>query len=274
MKRPWTGPAAWHVFDRGSRRLELFRDDQDRRMYLSVLETALEVSEAELWAYALMSNHDHLILYGDSDQLTRCMGRLKTDYAVYHNRRYGLSGAAFEGPYHAYTQGSRYLLRRRLAYVCLNPEKAGLRGVSDSWLWTSLPAYTGVADGPPPLKVEVDAALAAIDPDPQAALALIHQSVEKERRRPDPPRGGHPRACDLQLDQFEWLLEYAEEQRFALGNEDPVEVAAYWGYLTGVPLRVMGRRLQMRTYSVRDWLGRFRSSVDADPARRQRLSLP
>jgi REP element-mobilizing transposase RayT len=143
MRRVKTGPVAWHVFDRGCRRLELFRDDDDRRTFFEVLKSALAFSRCVLWAYALMSNHYHLVLYGSSFELSRCMKRLNQWYSYYHNRKYGLKGAAFEGSYKAFPQKSMHLLFRIIAYVILNPWRAGLRAVEDSWLWTSLRAYRG-----------------------------------------------------------------------------------------------------------------------------------
>src|SRR5687767_1712152 len=96
----------WHVFNRGSRRMALFRDDQDARVFAALLQTALNLSGCVLWAYLLMTNHFHLAIRGSSDQLSRCMRYAEGFYSIYHNKRYGLSGAAFEGRYESYPQGT------------------------------------------------------------------------------------------------------------------------------------------------------------------------
>src|SRR5687768_2361638 len=119
-------PADWHAFNRGSRRMALFRDDEDARVFVALLRSALELSGCVLWAYVLMTNHFHFAIRGSSAQLRRCMHYEEGLYSHYHNRRYGLSGAAFEKRYEAYPQGTLPMLLRTIAYVLMNPVAAGL----------------------------------------------------------------------------------------------------------------------------------------------------
>src|SRR5436190_11695413 len=64
MKRRTLAPIGRHVFARGTRRLQLFHDDEDYLQFIIFLKHALSKSGCVLWAFTLMSNHYHLVLYG------------------------------------------------------------------------------------------------------------------------------------------------------------------------------------------------------------------
>src|SRR5258706_4456804 len=154
MRRLQCDPAGWHVFARGTRRLLLFRDDADFETFLRFLGFSLFKSGCELWAYALMSNHYHLILYGSSGQLSKCMFHLNRLYSRYHNERYNLGGHVFHGPYKAFRAPTFRLLLWKVAYVFLNPVKAALCDHPEEYLWSGYSSFLGMEGSP----LEVQAA--------------------------------------------------------------------------------------------------------------------
>ena len=54
--------AVYHVMARGDRREAIFHDDEDRRMFLAVLEEACGRTGWLCQAYVLMPNHYHLVI--------------------------------------------------------------------------------------------------------------------------------------------------------------------------------------------------------------------
>ena len=52
---------AYHVTQRGSNRQKVFFSVGDRKMYLSLLRQQAAEAEVRVLAYALMSNHVHLV---------------------------------------------------------------------------------------------------------------------------------------------------------------------------------------------------------------------
>jgi hypothetical protein len=54
--------AIYHVINRGDRREDIFKDDQDRRRFLSTLDEACAKTEWQVHAYCLMRNHFHLVI--------------------------------------------------------------------------------------------------------------------------------------------------------------------------------------------------------------------
>lgn len=273
MRRLHCKPIAWHVFARGARRLELFRDDQDRAQFLSLLSYSLAQSGCVLWAYLLMTNHYHLVLYGSSDQLTSCMRRLGTMYSLYHNRRYGLNGHAFDGPYQAYPQPTPLLTLWTVAYVFMNPVKAGLCSRAEDYPWSGYRSFIGVPGSP--LRVDPSALQRLIDPDPKKAWHRFHLAMEAEKRRPPRPVHGRLTMIEVHLQQFGWLLEYATEHPLPAAGVDATTLAIYWARQCGISPRAMAQVLGLKDAR---WVGKrvrwVKDRIRTEPGLEQLLAPP
>jgi putative transposase len=225
-------PVDWHVYNRGSRRMALFRDDQDAAVFIALLRTAVEASGCVLWAYLLMTNHFHLALRGDSRQLSRCMHDLEGFYSKYHNKRYGLSGAAFEGRYEAYPQGTIPLLLRTIAYIFMNPVAAGMVGSPEAYGWSSYSSY--FSDEPSPLRLNALLLLERVSSSLADARTQLGVFLERELRRIQ--RKEHRpglSARDLQANHFDWLVEEARARQESLEGRDPLLLAVFWAQQAG-----------------------------------------
>jgi REP element-mobilizing transposase RayT len=273
MKRPKRKPVGWHVMARGCRRLELFRDAEDYRQFLAILKYALEISGCILWAYTLMTNHYHLVLYGSSEALTACMRRVNGLYSSYHNRRYGHSGHAFDGPYLAYPQFSLVLLLRTIAYVLLNPLGAGWKRSLEEYPWSSYRSYRGRPGDP--LAVDVSDVMRRVHADPKVAWDLFWKAMEREAQRlATRPKKG-PSMADVHGEQFEWLLEHARERRADLGGVRATLVAMHWGRQVGISPRAIARVLgEPDVQKVRDQLRWIKRRLESDPDLAERAKLP
>lgn len=273
MRRAKMGPVTWHVYARGARRLDLFRDDEDRGEYLRLLELFARKAGVLLWAYALMSNHYHLIIHAASDPLTGLMMRLNHQYAIYHNRKYQLSGHLLDGPYRAHPLKAPLLILKKIAYVLLNPFKGGLETQVGRYPWTCLPCFRACPGSP--LPVHLDSLWASLRMKPEEGRRRFEQALTREQSKPARLRKDLPTALETQAQEFEWLLEHAEEMQAALLGEAPADVALYWGSLLGIPPRAMARVLSARTAgSIRASLCRLRKRFALDPALEEALPLP
>lgn len=267
-------PVDWHVFNRGSRRMALFRDDQDARVFMGLLKKGLELSGCVLFAYVLMTNHFHLALRGASHQLRRCMHYAEGFYAHYHNKRYGLSGAAFEGRYEAYPQGTLPWLLRTIAYLLMNPVAAGLVDAAEDYLWSNFASFFG--GRPWLLAGDADLLLDRVDPDPSVGQTRLRAFLEREEIR---IRKGEHRpglsAKDLQANHFDWLLEEAGRRRAVIDGFSPLALAVHWaqeaGFHRGAVAQVLGGPMSA---ALRRELSDLRRWIKEDPARSASLALP
>ena len=59
----------YHVTQRGNRRQAVFFREEDYRTYLTLLQEECQRWQLKLWAYCLMTNHVHLIVWPETDQI-------------------------------------------------------------------------------------------------------------------------------------------------------------------------------------------------------------
>ena len=115
--------ALHHIVIQGIERKAIFADDKDRENFLERLSILLQGTETPCYAWALMTNHVHLLLRSGTISIASIMRRLLTGYAVRFNRRYRRSGHLFQNRYKSILcQEDRYL-RQLVAYIHLNPVK-------------------------------------------------------------------------------------------------------------------------------------------------------
>jgi REP element-mobilizing transposase RayT len=265
--------ALWHVFARGTRRLELFRDDEDYRQFLNLLAFAIRESGSLLIAYAVMSNHYHLVLEASSEVLSTAMHHLNRMYSRYHNRKYGLTGHVFDGPYQAYRQRTPLLSLWTIAYVFLNPVKAGLCRRPEEYRWSGYKSFIG-SNGDV-LKVSSAAFMQKIGIETRTAWDRFHACIRAEMRRPSRVAAGRPSMLDVHADQFSWLVEHAAETLPAFSAEERTTIAIYWGRQCGIAPRAMARSLGMTdTYEIRQSLKRFKARLAEQPVLASAAELP
>ena len=130
-----------HVTQRGNNRQDVFLTDDDRRYYLSVLRDRSQQAGLQLLGYCLMTNHVHLVAVPTRpDSLARALGRAHSSYAQRFNRRYRRCGHLWQNRFYSCPVGGSHLLRA-LAYVDLNPVRAGLVGRAADYPWCSARAH-------------------------------------------------------------------------------------------------------------------------------------
>jgi len=90
------------------------------------LSALLTKSATKCYAWALMSNHLHLLLMPTRVSLSETMRRLLTGYAVYFNRKYQRSGHLFQNRYKSILCEEEPYFLELVRYIHLNPLRAGM----------------------------------------------------------------------------------------------------------------------------------------------------
>ena len=135
----------YHATVRGSGRRMLFEDDSDRRRFLERLARIARECQVEVHAWCLMSNHAHLLLAGDPNDISHLMQRFETGYSRHYNGRHGHAGPVFEGRYGCEAIDSEEHLLAALRYIHQNPIRAGESTHYDV-PWSSYAEYTGSSE--------------------------------------------------------------------------------------------------------------------------------
>jgi REP element-mobilizing transposase RayT len=100
MARQWRieyPGALYHVLSRGNNRQNIFVNDDDRQMFLELMEELNERFRVEVYAYVLMSNHYHLLLKTNEANLSKSMQWFGSTYTRRFNIKNGASGHLFQG---------------------------------------------------------------------------------------------------------------------------------------------------------------------------------
>ena len=147
----------YHVTARGVARREIFRSDDDGRVFLSTLGGVITERGWHCHCYCLMPNHYHLLVDTPRGDLPEGMRDLNSSYATRFNTAHELTGHVFQGRY-----GSRLIRSDPHAlevsrYIPLNPVRARLRPRPEDWPWSSYRATAGVVR--PPAWLTVDGVL-------------------------------------------------------------------------------------------------------------------
>jgi len=134
-----------HVIQRGNNKQAIFATAADYSMLLDLLEENAKKFDVAIHAYVLMSNHFHLFASPKTaDGLPKMMQAVGRSYVRLFNDRQGRSGTLWEGRYKStLIQTDRYLLAC-MAYIDLNPVRAGLVAQPHDYPWSSHLHYLGV----------------------------------------------------------------------------------------------------------------------------------
>jgi len=116
--------ALHHIIVRGIERAKVFRNDTDRDDFLNRMDKLISETESRCFAWALLSNHFHLLIKTGRVPVATLMRRLLTGYVVSFNRRYRRAGHLFQNRYKSILcQEDAYLLEL-VRYIHLNPIRA------------------------------------------------------------------------------------------------------------------------------------------------------
>jgi REP element-mobilizing transposase RayT len=127
----------YHVVARGNEKKPIFRDDEDRHLYLRRLSSCRRRFGFALYAYCLMENHVHLVLERGPARLSRVMLNLHSFYAQQFNERHERVGHLFQGRYKAILVDKQRYLLAVVRYVHENPTRAGIVGRPEDYRWSS-----------------------------------------------------------------------------------------------------------------------------------------
>jgi putative transposase len=139
---------ARHVTARGNRREPIFFEDGDQDVYCDILAEQARQAGVKVWAYCLMPNHVHLILWPTTeDGLARALGAAHRRWANLVNARGRWRGHLFDGRFASVVMDEAHLVAA-VRYVSLNPVRARLVAKAEDWPWSSVRAHLkGEDDG-------------------------------------------------------------------------------------------------------------------------------
>ena len=135
--------ALYHVTSRGNEQRPIFRNDDDRELFLTILSKVTERFHWLCHAYCLMDNHYHLVIETPDGNLSKGMRQLNGIYTQTFNRLHHRVGHLFQGRFKGILVQKESHFLEVCRYVVLNPVRA--KAVKDprAWAWSSYRATVG-----------------------------------------------------------------------------------------------------------------------------------
>jgi putative transposase len=133
----------YHVMFRGIDKSDIFHGKSDYLKFLYCILNAREKSIFTVYAYCLMTNHVHILLKAESEELGDTLRRIAVGYALYYNNKYGRVGHLFQNRFKSEPIDSDSYFLSVIRYIHQNPIKAGIVTNLSNYPWSSYLEYIG-----------------------------------------------------------------------------------------------------------------------------------
>jgi REP element-mobilizing transposase RayT len=138
-----------HVIVRGIEKRRIVNDVADRKNFVDRLGGLAVDTKTAIYAWAIMTNHAHLLLRSSEMGLSGFMRRLLPGYAVSYNRRHRRWGHLFQNRYKSIVCDEDAYFTGLVRYIHLNPLRARLvKSLSqlDRYRWSGHGVLMGIIE--------------------------------------------------------------------------------------------------------------------------------
>ena len=115
-----------HVMVRGIERRAIVEDDADRTRFVERMGRLSQDLQTPVYAWALMTNHAHILLRSGLAGISAFMRKLLTGYAGDYNRRHRRHGHLFQNRFKSIVVEEDTYFKELVRYIHLNPLRAGM----------------------------------------------------------------------------------------------------------------------------------------------------
>lgn len=170
VAREKSSTGIYHAMFRGINHQIIFEDDEDHQKYLETLKTYQKKSGYIIYAYCLMSNHIHLLIKEETEDLSIAFRRIGASYVYWYNWKYGRRGHLFQDRYKSEVVENDSYFLTVMRYIHQNPLKAGIvKNIAD-YQWSSYREYIEK-----PMICNTDFALSLFDSNQAKAIKLFQK---------------------------------------------------------------------------------------------------
>ncbi len=131
----------YHVIMRGVNRQIIFKNKEDRIIFLEKMDKFRENDEYKVFAYCLMDNHIHLLLQELNAPLSNSIKRICSSYVRWYNNKYERIGHLFQERFRSEVVDNEGYFLTVLRYIHQNPIKAHMVTDVSEYPWSSYNEY-------------------------------------------------------------------------------------------------------------------------------------
>lgn len=116
----------YHIMLRGINGQVIFKDEDDFHKFTETIQGYKAISNYKVFAYCLMSNHIHMLIKVEKEDLDLIMKRIAGSYVYWYNWKYHRQGHLFQDRFKSEVIEDDAYFFTVLRYIHQNPLKAGL----------------------------------------------------------------------------------------------------------------------------------------------------
>lgn len=154
-----------HIVIRGVNKQDIFLDKQDKSKFVKEILNTKQKYHYELYAFVIMPNHVHMVIYDKEFNLPSIMNSLQTRYVSYFNKKYERVGHLFQDRYFNKMIEDENYFKSTIRYIHKNPEKAFI-SKKENYEWSSYNEYINNDNS----IVDIDIFLKMLDENRKTAL--------------------------------------------------------------------------------------------------------
>lgn len=135
----------FHIMVRSISEVMLFKTAFDKKQYLDFIKSYQKIYNFKVYAYCLMSNHEHFLIDSNGADISKIMHSINLKYAKNFNKKYKRHGHLFQDRFKSKIITSDQYLITVSAYIHNNPiDIKKYRKHPEKYEFSSLPVYLGL----------------------------------------------------------------------------------------------------------------------------------
>jgi len=131
----------YHIMLRGINQQVIFEEEEDYLKFIETLKDYKAVSGYKVFAYCLMSNHVHILIKVEKEDLDLIMKRIAGRYVYWYNWKYYRKGHLFQDRFKSEVVEDDSYFLTVIRYIHQNPVKAGIVKNIDQYKYSSYNDY-------------------------------------------------------------------------------------------------------------------------------------
>ena len=116
----------YHVLNRGVVRGNIYLCNDDFVKFLEIMQEASDEYSFQIDSFCLMTNHYHLLLETNKENLSIIMQKINSRYSIYFNKKYKRVGPLWQGRFKSWYVYDENYLSALIRYIEFNPIKANI----------------------------------------------------------------------------------------------------------------------------------------------------
>ena len=142
--REKTDDSIFHIMCKSISEISLFKDDEDKNKYLSLVKKYKSLYNFKIYGYCLMDNHSHLMIDANGTDISKVMHGINFSYAMYFNKKYKREGHLFKDRFKSKIVNNDRYLKTLSLYIHNNPTDIDeYKNCPEKYAFSSLAIFLG-----------------------------------------------------------------------------------------------------------------------------------